>query len=437
MTGSSQPPWIARLPFFYGWVIIGIAFVTMAISVTARTVFSLLLPPILDEFKWDRGMAAGAFSFGFIVFAVLSPLVGIVMDRRGPRFVIEAGVVLLVAGLLLSVLIATPWQLYLTLGVLVGAGANCMSYSAQSQYLPNWFVRRRGLALSIAFSGVGAGAILLLPWLQTVIERDGWRSACWTLGILAAVILVPVNLIVWKRPQDLGLLPDGDSNGPAKAGEPPRRTTTIVDAAWVGTTWTLRRAACTARFWWIAFGYFCALFVWYAVQVHQTKYLVEVGFSAYEAAWALGLVSVVAIPGQIALGALSDRIGREWVWIVSCAGFAICYAALIGLEHHPSRLLMYTMVVSQGLIGYGMVTVMGPIVAEIFEGPHFGSIFGTITVAMIAGGAVGPWVTGVVHDKTGSYRIAFAIAIACCLASAVTVWLAAPRKVRLVPGRAR
>ena len=211
----------------------------------------------------------------------------------------------------------------------------------------------------------------------------------------------------------------------------------MVDPAWVAIEWTLARALRTARFWWITLGYFCALIAWYAVQVHQTKYLIEVGFTPLVAAWALGLVSAVAIPGQIGLGALSDRIGREWIWTAGCLGFAISYAALIALEHTPSPALLYLMVITQGFLGYALTSVMGAIVAEIFEGPHFGAIFGTITVALLGGGAVGPWLAGAIHDATGSYRPAFLLAIACCVVSAAAIWLAAPRKVRLVPGRVR
>lgn len=144
--------------------------------------------------------------------------------------------------------------------------------------------------------------------------------------------------------------------------------------------------------------------------------------------------SVVAIPGQIVLGDLSDRIGREWVWTAGCIGFAICYATLIALEQAPSNLLLYVMVVAQGLLGYALTSVMSPIVAEIFDGPHYGSIFGTITVALIGGGAAGPWMTGALHDATGSYRLAFFVAIGCCAVSAAAIWIAAPRKVRQVPG---
>jgi MFS family permease len=431
MTGAPHR-WPARLPFYYGWVIVGIAFVTMAVAVTARTAFSLLLPPLVSEFGWDRGLAAGAFSFGFPVSAALSPIVGRLMDSRGPRFVIEIGVILLAAGLLLAPGIKEPWHLYASLGVLVSGGANLMTFTAQSLFLPNWFVRRRGLAISIAFSGVGVGAIVLLPWLQSIIERDGWRAACWFMGLLVLLVLGPLNLLVRRRPQDIGLLPDGESHAAAAM---PRAQSNIVDRAWASVEWTVSRALTTARFWWIVLGFFCALFAWYAVQVHQTKYLIEVGFSPIVAAWALGIVSVVGIPGQIGLGALSDRIGREWIWTAGCVGFAICYACLIALEGAPSPVLLWVMVIAQGSLGYALTSVMGPIVAEIFEGPHYGSIFGMLTVALIGGGAAGPWVTGVIHDVTGSYRLAFVLAIALCAVSALAIWIAGPRKVRVVPGQ--
>jgi MFS family permease len=169
--------------------------------------------------------------------------------------------------------------------------------------------------------------------------------------------------------------------------------------------------------------------------VHQTKYLVEIGFTSMQAAWALGLVSLVAIPGQIMLGHVSDRIGREWVWTIGCAGFAICYFALMGLRIQPSASLLCLMVVAQGTLGYSLTSVIGPVAAEIFEGPHFGSIFGVLMLAAIAGGAAGPWVTGALHDLTGSYTLAFWLAAIACAASAAAIWIAGPRKVRLVPGR--
>jgi MFS family permease len=421
-----------RLPFFYGWVVVAVAFVTMGLGVNVRTAFSLLFPPILDEFGWERGMTAGAFSFGFLVSAALSPFVGRLMDRRGPRVVIEMGVGLMAAGLLLAPLVRQPWHLYATLGVLVGGGANCLGYTGQSLFLPNWFVRRRGLAMSVAFSGVGVGSIIMLPWLQGLIGRAGWRAACWTLGLLVLALLAPLNLLLHRRPEDLGLEPDGDRSGASAAVGP---TANVVDAAWVAVDWTLGRAMRTARFWWIAVGYLCGLFAWYAVQVHQTKYLIEIGVSSTHAAWALGFVSLAGIPGQIVLGHASDRIGREWVWTVGNLGFALCYLALLSLRHGPTPTLLYLMVLSQGMLGYGLTSVIGAIPAEIFQGPRYGTIFGTLMLAAIGGGAAGPWVTGALYDATGSYTLAFWIAIGCCALSAWAIWLAGPRRVRAVAGR--
>jgi MFS family permease len=134
----------------YCWVLVAIGFLTMAVGVNARTAFSLLFPPILRDFGWDSGVTAGVFSFGFLVSAVVTPSVGRLMDRRGPRLVIELGIVAMAAGLLLAPLARAPWQLYLSLGALVGGGVNCLAYTGQSLYLTRWFVVRRGLALSIA-----------------------------------------------------------------------------------------------------------------------------------------------------------------------------------------------------------------------------------------------------------------------------------------------
>ena len=158
-----------------------------------------------------------------------------------------------------------------------------------------------------------------------------------------------------------------------------------------------------------------------ASAANQTKYMVEIGVSTTHAAWALGSVSLVGIPGQIALGYVSDRIGREWVWTVGSLGFALCYLALLGLRHGPTPILLALMVASQGMLGYGLTSVIGAIPAEIFQGQHYGTIFGTLMLAAITGGAAGPWVTGTLYDATGSYTLAF--------------WLAGPRQVRTVAGR--
>ena len=439
----SQPPKpasrLARLPFYYGWVVVAIAFVTMAIGVNVRTAFSLFFPPILDEFGWDRNVTAGVFSVGFLCSMLISPFIGSLIARFGPARVLSAGALVVSASLIATTLATTQLQLFVTLGAGVVGGCVILAYISHSYLLPYWFERRRGLAIGIAFSGVGVGAILLLPWVQSIIGADGWRAACRALAILVVAIVLPLNLFFQRRrPQDMGLEPDGvgragRSADGAKAGG---ALDTVVDRAWAEADWSLASAARTSRFWWLVVGYFAGMYAWYSVLIHQTKYLAEIGFSAELAAYALGLVAFTGVAGQIGLGALSDRIGREWVWSISCLGFVACYVLLLAMKTAPSPALLYLMVATQGAIGYGMASVYPSIMAELFHSRRYGQIFGIFGAASGLGAATGPWVTGLLFDVTGGYDAGWLAALGACALSMLGVWLAAPRMVRLVAGQA-
>jgi MFS family permease len=421
-----------RWPFFYGWVVVAVSFLTMAAGVNARTAFSLLFPSILEDFGWERGVTAAAFSLGFVVTMAFTPVLGRLMDRWGPRWVMPGGILMTSAGLALGTLTSEPWHLYATLGILVGGGSVCAGYTGHALFLPHWFVRRRGLVMGLAFSGVGIGSIVLFPWLQRLIAASGWRTACLA---MAAVLLALVPLtyaLQRRRPEDMGLAPDGDdARGAGRGGT----ADNVVDAGWVSVEWTLGRAIRTARFWYVFLGFVGGLFAWYAVQAHQTKYLLEIGFSGATAAYALGLVGLTGIVGQIWLGYLSDRVGREWAWTIGGLGFVACYALLLAMKHWPTPAMLHLMVAAQGALGYGLASVYGAIPAELFQGRHYGSVFGALGLASGIGAGLGPWAAGAIYDLTGSYDLAFALAIVLMLGSIGAIWLAAPRHVRAVAGR--
>lgn len=424
-----------RLPFYYGWVVIAVAFITMGVAVSSRTAFSLLFPPILEEFGWSRSVTAAAFSVGFAATIVTTPMVGIFMDRYGPRVVIPMGAIAVAIGFAGAAYISTPLGLYLTLGVLTVGMSIGMTYIGHSMFLPNWFVKKRGLAVGIAFAGAGIIGIVALPLIQVLIELYGWRATCLMISVTVLVLLVPLNVIFPRRhPEDLGLQPDGQTDAHGSTGGRPEDL--IVDKAWAATDWTLSRAARTTKFWWVTGAYFPALFVWYGIQVHQTKYLVEIGFGPQLAATALGLVALFGVVGQISVGAFSDRFGREWAWTISMVGFVGCSAALITLQTHPSPLMMYAMVIIQGLVGYGITSVYGAIALEIFSGRKFATIFAILSMVGNLGAAAGPWLMGYIYDVTGSYGLSFWLCGILCLISIFCIWMAAPGKVRMVAGRA-
>ena len=166
----------------------------------------------------------------------------------------------------------------------------------------------------------------------------------------------------------------------------------VVDAAWAAVDWTLARALRTARFWWIAVGYFTALFAWYAVQVHQTKYLIEIGFSTREAAWALGAVSLAGVPGQIALGWLSDRIGSRNLFLISTVGFIIA-SALCGMAQSLEEMVLFRLL--QGVSAAFMNPLSQTVMLDINPPERQAkamSIWGMgIMVGPIMGPVIGGW----------------------------------------------
>ena len=454
--GAARPPGpLARLPFYYGWVVVAVAFITLGVGVNARTSFSLLYPPMLDEFGWPRAETAAIFSVGFATSMLLTPLLGVAINRFGPGLVMTAGCVLVGGGLILATVAGGQGLVFLSLGCGVVGGAIVLGYTGHSYLLTFWFVRRRGLASGLAFSGVGIGSILLFPWLQDIIRDDGWRDACLAMALILFVVVLPLNLLLQRRrPEDMGLRPDGDGRAAQKAandttGDDPAAASgaadhvvgpavdPVVDPDWVARDWSLFGAMATARFWWLGLGLFFGMYAWYAIQVHQTQYLGEIGYAPAAAAFALGLVGLFGVAGQIGMGGLSDRIGREWGWTLSTLGFVLCYALLLLMRDNPSEVLLWTMVAGQGALGYGLASIFGAILAEVFQCRRFGQIFGAFGMIISIGAACGPWLTGELYDRTGSYDLAWWVALGACGLSILGMWMGAPRKVRLVSGIAK
>ncbi|GLQ05531.1 MFS transporter [Sneathiella chinensis] len=432
---------LASFPFYYGWVVVAIVFVTMGVGVNVRTSFSLLYPSILDEFGWDRGTTAAVFTIGFIGGGLFSPLIGRFMDVSSPRYLLSLSALAVSCGLILSTYSTEPWHLYLSLGVMMIGMGVVMTYVGHAMFLPNWFQRKRGLAVGLAFSGVGFGSIVLMPLLQETILEQGWRQACWGMAVLLLVVVLPLNFFLQrKHPAEIGLMPDGDPRPTlSEQGEEasPLQDYTIVDRNWAATDWSLSRAMRTGAFWWLCLTCCTGLYVWYAVQVHQTRYLVEIGISPIEASFALGLVGFAGVVGQVFLGHLSDALGREWIWTIASGGFALCYFFLLLMEYQASPFFLYGMVLTQGVLGYALASVFGSMPADLFQGRSYGTILGVVSLIALMGGGAGPWVTGLLYDLTGNYRAGFGVALVMCGISILGVWVTAPRKKRLVAGQAR
>ncbi len=419
----------ARLPFYYGWTIVGLGLVSMGFWTGIRSSFSVFYVALLDTFSWSRGGAAGVQSLAFIVYLVLSPLIGGLIDRFGPRRVVLPGIIILCAGLVLSAYTNSLLQFYFFYGVVVAAGISFISIVAYSSILAHWFEKKRGLAVGFAVSGMGLGTFALVPLAQYFISLWGWRTSFVALGVLVFVLLFPVTLVFLRhKPADLGLPPDGLVKGES----PKRKRVEVVDPVWAETRWTLKGAFQTGRYWaLLAFAFFSITPVYFMV-VHSVRFLVDQGLYKMSAAFILALVGIISLGLRIFWGWLSDRIGREPTFSIGILFVALAAVFLILIEMTGKKELAYLFAVSLGM-GWGVTAPMFvSISADLFQGRQFGLIYGVVEAVIGGGCAFGAWFGGFIFDRTHSYLAAFVLSAVFALLSCLLVWFSAPRKVRRI-----
>ena len=410
----------ARLNRTYPWVVLGISFTTVAAAFGCRGAFALFFVAVVEEFQWSRGLTAGALTLGAAAWTVSAPVWGRMLDRFGPRLVFPAGAGLMAAGFVVSGMTETVWQYYLGMGLLVGLGFAALPMTSQAIVISNWFVRKRGMAMGVAASGVGAGIFLVVPAAERLIVGLGWRNAYLVLAGVMLAAVVPLNLFFQRRrPQDMGLLPDLGATavaGPKGAG-----------AARTGG-WTLGRALRSSRFWVLALGFLLGAVPVHMVLVHQVAAMVDAGFSRELGAAVLSLTGLFTTFSMIGMGMLSDRTGREWAYTIGSMALTGGILLILFLDN-VSEVFLVGLYPPLFAVGFSSRQSLYPtIAADIFHGPHFGSIIGAAALFIGAGSGVGPWLAGYLHDLSGDYASACWTAIALGLLSLACIWAAAPRK---------
>jgi MFS family permease len=393
------------------WIVVGAVWVTLAIASGLYFSFPIFFVALLEEFGWSRGATAAAFSISSVVQGVLSPVVGILVDRLGPRRIMLAGACLLGAACVLSSRIGSLWSLYLVTGVLAAVGVCAVSWIPSAALIARWFAERRGSVMGLAFSGMGAGVLVVGPLAQWLIAGYGWRAAYLVLGVGTLVVLVPLVWVGVREPSMMATSVAGRGSIPApiKAGRE------VGDA--------LR----TRAFWALFFAYLCTPLAVFSVVTHQVAFAVDHGFPRLFVAGIFGLTGLLSVVGRIGFGIAADRIGRAPSATISYGCTAVGTLCLLGLEVWPHAAALYAYALFFGL-GFG---ARGPIItamaSQLFPG-RFGAIYGFLSVGNGIGGGIAPWFGGFVHDLTGSYRLAFLIAVGFCAVGSTCFWLARPRR---------
>jgi MFS family permease len=386
------------------------------------------------DFGWSRASTAFAFSTFTIVYGLMSPVAGFALDRFGPRRVVPVGALFLSVGLLASSQVTESWQLYISYGVFTAVGVNLIGTMVNFSVLANWFSRNRGTAIGIAAAGIGVGTLIIVPGCQAIIQAAGWRAAYVALAVIV-VVLVPGLALAFHRhrPEEMGLLPDGGAT-PGGDGARTRAQVLVVDAKWAARAWTVRSATATRSFWFLFFGMMFGTLSHQSVMVHQVAYLKDRGFDPMVGASMVGLVGISGSVGKIVWGWASDRIGREGAYTLGmgCVLLGLLILGLIADATSPWQAYLYAFVFG---IGYGVnAPLCSATAADLFQGRRFGSIYGALYVGSGGGSSLGPWLSGVLFDWNGGYAFSLVMSAVAGLFSIAGFWLAAPRRVRLVPG---
>lgn len=417
-------------PFFYGWVIVGVGFITLGAAFGVWYSFSVFILAIINEFGWSRAATSSIFSAFIFSQALMNLVTGHLQDRFGPRVVIPAGTVVLALALSLTSRSQTLWQFCIAYGIFAGIGVSLLGFASHAAFIPRWFERSRGLAVGIAMSGIGFGMLVVIPLVEQAISAWGWRTAYLCLAAMILLVVGPLNLLLARRsPQDLGLHPDGD----AEAGAPPKGKNPMqmrtMDPEWAGRAWTLKAAMGTGRFWFLAMAFFFLAFAYQGTLLHSVSVMVDDGLARERAAYFFGIAGIIGSLGKIVLGHLSDRFGRERI---NTLGVSLAIVGILCLMNTTRLPALFPLLFALAFgMGYGAAAPLLPSVcADIFIGRSFGLIFGMISIGGGAGGATGAFMAGLLRDITGTYVAPLALFVCCLVTSCTLIWLASPRKVR-------
>ena len=422
-----------RPRIFYGWVVLAIVFISLVIGYAIRNTFSVFYPAIVEEFGWGRGNTALMFSITIIVYGLMAPVAGGLVDRFGPRWVLPIGACIMGGGLALCSLSTTQWHFYLLYGVMVAIGLSMVGWTPLTAIVSNWFIKKRGLVFGIMAAGFGT-SLVLAPIAQLLISNFSWQTAYVIIGLFSVIIIVPLcALFMSGSPQENSLFYNGapqTSPKPQAFDGLQRRDT--LETKWSNTTWTLSRALKTYHFWLLFFIGFCILgFAEQIAIAHQVYFFRDMGYEPMAAATIYSVFGVAFVVGTLC-SAFSDRLGREKVFIPGCLLGAASVSILFLIKDSSQPWMPFLFAVCFGL-GLGVIgSVFFVTVADLFQGRHFGSIQGAIVLGFSLGGAVSPWLAGFLHDKTHSYFTTLFIVLGSLVVSAVLMWLVAPRKVRPV-----
>lgn len=396
-------------PFFYGWIVTICAFLVLFLTYGVQYSFGVFFPFMLEELGWQRASIAGAFSLYSMTYSACSWMSGRLTDTKGPTVVIAFGGVFLGCGIMATSQVSTPWQMYLFYGFIAALGMSTAFIPCNTTVI-KWFQRKRGLALGLASCGSSCGILLCPPLLAALIPHYGWRPVYLICGVVIVIVLNIVARFMVRSPELLGLAPDGDLlpiphllSGGSTAAAPG-----VMTAPAPLPGWSLPEAWRFPSFWLLFLVFVLMLFSVPVPFVHIVAFARDLGFSPTQGALAVSIMGLCAFVGSLALGALSDRIGRKQGLLLSLTMHVLAYLSFVFAR---SLTVLYLGAAAFGFFYGSMATLFTALIGDQFGRRHVGAIGGFLFAGAGVLGAWGPMIAGYLRDTTGSYHLAFTYAI--------------------------
>jgi MFS family permease len=367
--------------------------------------YAVFLLPLEHDFGWSRSQTTGVYSVYLVVHGLTAPLVGMLFDRVGARWVYGVGMASLGAAFFFASRLDSLWQFYLLVGALVGVGVSLNGMVPASALLSRWFRTRLSTAIGITYSSFGVGTLVLVPLAQHLIAELDWRGAYRVIGS-ALLLLAPLVMfaIPWRQ---------------FAAGSVEQRT---GKGSAAGEGWTMRAALRSPVYWGLTQVFFFTAAGMFAVLVQLVAFFIDAGFSPLAAASAYGAIGMMSAMSVMGSGFTSDRFGYRQVITVSFIGTATGMVLLLLIAISPLTALLVLFIPAFGLC----MGIRGPIVSSVsaryFSGPHVATIYGGIYASNAIGAACGSFIGGLLHDFTGGYKTGFAFALACVAIASAPFW---------------
>ncbi len=415
---SDRIPAAGRI--FYGWWIVA-AGVVLSIMSGGMYVygFSAFFLPLTREFGWSRASLSGVVAIARLEGGVLSPLVGYLIDRYGPRRLMLVGITMMGIGFILLSRVNSLVMFYVVFILVVSGGSSFAIGTPLQTAVANWFIKKRGRAIGFLMSGFGLGGAIT-PLIVLLITSFGWRTTMVISGMTLIVIGLPLALVIRHRPEDSGLLPDGADPGARKeAGSD--EAAELQNRAMHGHGGFMGRfkedprdinlepkeALKTQAFWFIALSFGLSMMTSGLITVHYIPFLVtDIGLSDSMAASVLAFHAVVSVVARLGVGWVGDIINKRYLYSL-CMWAQV--AALLLLANAHSLTMVMPAVFLMALAYGGPIPLRPAIQGDYFGRKNFATIGGWLRIVDLPGIVAGPVFAGFVYDVTGSYSLGFIV----------------------------